>query len=359
MRIYHLIILIVVVLQGCIQEPTEPGKDDKVFERASSVFILCEGNWGMDNSVLMKYDIESENAVQDFFAVANPGLKLGDIANDIVLHDSTALIAVTTARTVEVINATTGKSSGRIIFDRESAPRRIAIINDSLAAVTDLYRHSIAIINYRSLLIVADKISVGPAPEGIAYYDGLLFVVNSGYGDYLADRPKAGTVSLVSVESLSEVGNFVVGPNPIEILIDKTRNKFYVSYKNLPSRKDSLGGIVEYSLLNMAELRRVRTDVRSMVLTRSGDSLVFATKRGVEFINLKEDFKPDLLIQNNTPSDIWYSVACDAVGTIWVGNAKNHMIKGDVLVYAIDKQNPIKKIPAGCNPGKILFFNIK
>ena len=346
--------LLTIALTGCIEPPSGPDNEppDAV---AHGAYVLCEGLWGMDNAALDRYDFGSDDLTRNVFQTAN-GQKLGDLASDLVVWNDYVLISVTTTRIIEKIDLESGKSLGRIIFGTNRAPRKIAVISDSLAAVTDLLNHCISFFNPGSMQIIKDSVPVGPAPEGIAFTGEVLLVVNSGYGDYLADRPKAGTVSVVSINSMEEIGNFPVGPNPIEIILNKKYNKFYVSYNNLPSLPDSLGGIVEFDLPTLTETARLRTDVRSMSLSASSDTLLFISGNNVDFIPLKAGFRKQNLIKNPAERDIWYSVAAAPDGSVLVGNAKNYQISGELLIYRTADFTTPATYTCGINPNKIVPY---
>lgn len=348
------ILSLLIALNSCIEPPAEPTNSPPP-AATHGAYILCEGLWGMDNSSLDRYDFNSGNITRNVFQTMN-SQKLGDLASDFVVWKNFALISVTTTRTIEKIDLKSGKSLGRIIFGNKRAPRKIAVINDSLAAVTDLLNNCITFFNPGSLKIIKDSVLVGPAPEGIVFTGEVLLVVNSGYGDYLADKPKAGTVSVVSINTMEEIGNFYVGPNPVEILLNKKYNQFYVSYNNLPSLEDSLGGIVEFDLATLNENARIRTNVRSMTLSNMQDTLLFISDSSVSFINLKDKFEKQVLITNHT-NDIWYSLAYSPQGQLFIGNAKNYQISGELLIYDNGKYSePSHIFTVGINPNTIVFY---
>jgi hypothetical protein len=345
------------ILTGCIESPTEP-ENNPPYSSTHGAYILCEGLWGRDNATLDRYDFPIGTVLNDIYQAANPGMKLGDLASDFVVWKDIALISVTTTRTIEKIDLKSGKSLGRVFFKEKRAPRKIAIINDSLAAVTDLLNHCITFFNTYSLEIIKDSVPVGPAPEGIAYTGSdVLLVVNSGYGDYLADKPKAGSVSVISINTFTEIGNFYIGPNPIEILINKKYDKFYVSYNNLPSFGDSLGGIVEFDLATLKETARLRTNALCMTFTSSLDSLLFISDSTVSCIVPKDFFEKHTLIANENNSEIWYSLGCSADGSIFIGNAMNYQIGGKLMIYhSSDYTKPVSIFRTGVNPNKIVFY---
>ncbi|MCX7909896.1 MAG: hypothetical protein N2560_10345, partial [Ignavibacteria bacterium] len=208
---------------------------------ANFALILCEGLWGYNNSSVSKLNLFTYDVINDFTFFANPNFKIGDTGNDIALKGDTFFVVVTTSKVLEIFNSKTGKLIDYITFQEGSAPRHIAIINDTLVAVTDLFKDCVYLVNIVSKNIV-NTILVGPAPEFVEFYDGKLFVVNSGYGDYRAKEPKAGTLSVVDIKLGKEIQNVFIAPNPIEVLIDRLRKRLFVSYNHLPSLKDSIGG---------------------------------------------------------------------------------------------------------------------
>lgn len=350
-------IITIFVLTSCIKEPTGPDDNYTVYPSHNGAYILCEGLWGMDNASLDRIIFDSNSFQNNIFEIVNSGLRLGDLASDMIIINERLLISVTTAKTIESIDLKTCLSLGRLKFSGKRAPRRITLINENLAAVTDLYNHSIAIFNPKTLDILIDNILTGPAPEGIAYHNGILFVVNSGFGDYLADVPNASTITLIETSNFTELASIQTGPNPIEILINEKHNTMYVSYNHLPSKKDSLGGIIEYDLKNLTEKRRLNTIVRNMHLSVAKDTLFFISTAGIDMIDLQKNFSAKTIINNNSHSDIWYSLGIAPNGDIWIGNAKNYQVQGEVVIY--DKLNfdsPKRKYKTGVNPVKIIFY---
>ncbi len=352
-----IVIILCTLLVSCIKQPTEPLQ---VYSTAgkNGAFILSEGIWGMDNSLLSRYSFDNDSLITNFYEYANPGLRLGDLANDIVIWNQTAYIVVTTARTIEAIDTKTGKSLGHLILDGRRAPRKVAILSDSLAAVTDLYDHSLTLFNPSTLTIIREHIITGPAPEGIQAFGSNFYVVNSGYGDYLQSVPKASTLSVIDAYSGNEHRNIPTGINPIEVLINPVKSRLYVAYYNLPSKLDSLGGIIEYDLLTLTELNRWRCQVRSICLSGTGDSLFFLSRNGVDLIDLQKNESPKTIITNPKLTDIWYSLAYSQNGnSLWVGNSRNHQIDGEILIYNLaDPVFPYRSFFVGLNPGRIVFY---
>jgi DNA-binding beta-propeller fold protein YncE len=341
-----------------VHQPDAPEKPIPPVVSKNSALILCEGLWGMDNSSLHRYDLTTGTIVNDYFESANPGLRIGDLANNLVLSGDTGYIAVTTAKTIERFRASSGLSLGRLILTGNNAPRQICIIDSTTGFFTDLYANSVCEFNPSSMQIKTN-IPVGPAPEGITGWGNYVYIANSGYGDYLADKPKAGTISVIDVQSGQVVNNIPAGPNVIELKVDYKNNRLFAAYYNLPSKKDSVGGIIEYALPSLQVINHWRIAPRSITLSATGDTLFFLANHGVAYVRVNESLSmPQMLMQNIITEDHWYSLAISPDGkSLWVCNARNYQINGEVLVFDIaNPVNPKIKIPVGVNPNTVVFY---
>lgn len=349
-----------ILITSCIKQPSFPDDNSSNIDTLEGAYILCEGLWHYDNSTISRYNFKENSIINDFFSVANPSLKLGDLANHIYLYKDRAFITVSTAQTIECISIKNGKSIGRIKLQGNRQPREIFISNDSIGFVTDLYTHSVVCFNPTTLEIIQENIHCGPAPEGINGDNNLVFVANSGYGDYLANEPKAGTISIIDVNKKEEIQNIDCGPNTCEIVVNKKRNTFYGVFYHLPSKLefDSLGGIVEYDLNTLREIRRWRVNARSLCITESGDSLVYVNSDGVYILNLSKKETPRLLVDNNNKIENWYAIAlCNKDNSLWVCNAMNFQINGKIMIFDLTQKNHLlNSFTVGVNPAQVVFF---
>ncbi len=348
---------LMILIVSCVKQPSEP-IDDNTNIGKTGAFILCEGLYNKDNSTLDRFDFASNTILNDYFGKTNTGLRLGDSGSDVVIIGNRTYITVSASHTIEVMETLTGKSLGRIIYSQTSSPRKICMINDSIGYVTDLLRNSISKVNLKSLTIILDSLPVGPAPEGIAFYNNYLFVANSGFGDYMANVPKAGTVSVIDITTNQAIKELKNLPNVIEVLINKKSGKLYVGYLNLPSLSDSTGGIAEFNLNTFDETRRWKFKASGITLSSTGDSLFFFKDSTVSMLKLKDaNPQPQELFTNPASSETWYSLSYSAYNnSLYVGNAKNFQVNGSLLIYPLnDLLNP-KVFQTGINPNKIVFF---
>ncbi|TAL70243.1 MAG: hypothetical protein EPN82_03155 [Bacteroidetes bacterium] len=356
-KYYILIAALFILAVSCVKQPSEP-IDDNTNIGETGAFILCEGLFKMDNSTLDRLDFSSNSIINDYYGKSNSGLRLGDLSSDIVIIGNRTYITVSSSHTIEVMETSTGKSLGRIIYSQSSNPRKICMINDSIGYVTDLMRNSISKVNFKSLTIIIDSLPVGPAPEGIAFYNNNLFVANSGFGDYMANVPKAGSVSVIDITTNQELKELKNLPNVIDVLVNKKSGKLYVGYLNLPSLTDSTGGIAEFDLNTLDETRRWKFRASAITLSSTGDSLFFFKDSTVSMLKLN-DANPQSqeLFKNPASSETWYSLSYSAYNnSLYIGNAKNFQVNGSLLIYPLnDLLNP-KVFQTGINPNKIVFF---
>ncbi|MEN3027254.1 MAG: hypothetical protein ABDH31_06055 [Chlorobiota bacterium] len=346
-----------VVLWGCSETPT-PTTPPRPAEQ-HGVYVLCEGLWGHNNATLARIELPSGRVIPD--VLAGTGQILGDVANHMQLLGDTLYVVVSGARSIECFRASTAEWLGRIRLQLNEYPRFLCIVNDTLGLVTDLYRDGVTAIHLRHLRELPVAYTVGPAPEGIAAYGDLVFVANSGYGDYRANEPLAGTVSVLSLSRGSTVATLPVGPNTVSVTVNPRYRRLYALYLHLPSKwpQDSLGGIVEYELPSLRRLREWRAPISGydVAWTPSQDTLLFLTADGVWGVSVTDTSQaPFRLVSNPQPRyNAWYTLAVDAAGRLWIGNARTYTVAGEVLCI-----NPVmadtQRFPVGVNPGTIAFF---
>ncbi|MCX7879230.1 MAG: hypothetical protein N2517_01030 [Ignavibacteria bacterium] len=351
---YISIYLLLLIFFSCGRTEINNPFDKNDTSRTNVALILCEGLWGYNNTTISKLNLVDLSVQNDFTSITNPNFKIGDTGNDIYIKGDTFFVVVTTSKALEFFDISSGKLIGLLTFEGNSAPRNIAFVNDSICCVTDLYQDCVHIVNLNQKRVV-DKVKVGPAPEYILHINDYLIVTNSGYGDYRTNEPKANTISIINTKNWKEERTIPVGPNPIELVHSKKHNLLIVSYNHLPSKKDSIGGILIFNLPSFTKVKEFKTSCRSMLLDETTNSLFFISDSTIKNLNLTS-FEIKEVLKNPKPNEIWYSIGIDnSFDYLLVGNAKNYVTEGEVIIYEI-KSNPIrlvKKIAVGVNPSKI------
>ena len=353
-----------IIAVSCIKAPENPANSG--FEDSKNgVFVLCEGLLGHDNSSLVRYEAASGSITQNFFRNSNTGQYLGDTANDIVLKGDTAFVVISTPGIIEIFNITSGNSLGRIILPEGSTPRHISIINDSTAYVSDLYDNSITKFNPRNFEILRARINTGPNPEEIVHFGNFLFIANSSLGAFNQDDPKSRTIAVLDITTDNVVKHIKSGPNTVELELNEANNKLYAGYYNI-YRQDSLGGIIEYDLSTFEETAHWRLHPYNLELSPDGSELFFFDQppkgftserwKGLCKINLAAD-DPEVqkLTENKKENEYWYSLGISPANeSIWIGNAKNYQIEGEILEY--NNGSLTYQFKTGINPNNIIFY---
>lgn len=360
MKQIYLIFLI--LLYSCVDTPIEPTNSNVDINSGNSAIILCEGLKGHDNSSLSYYDYNSGEVQNYFYQKVNPGFKIGDTANDMLKIGDTLIVAVTGSKTIEMFDSKTANQLGRVVLEGNKSPRHLAVINDSVVVVTHLYSNQISFVNIRNKIILQD-VEVGPNPEGIAYKEPYIYVCNSGLGALNESAEKAGTLSVID-----KYGNYITdiycGPNVQDVIISHTLNRAYVSYNNtyLP---DSVGGIVEIDLNNLEIRNKWQLFAFEPYLDEQNNRLYFIEQtppglqekswRGLSYLDINTG-QINKLIENTSNSEFWYSVNINnEKGEIWITNAKNYVIDGEVLIFNSENLQEISSFKVGLNPNTIVF----
>lgn len=165
----------------------------------------------MDNSSLSL--IDHGTLTNRWFQQQNPGRHLGDTGNDILqVNDTLLAISVNWSNIIQYI-----RPDGTAVAATENIPnnRRLATDGKGFLYVTSYADHGyVAKIDLHTKLIV-DTCHVGYEPEGIAYWDGRLYIANTGgYSTQTQDHGYEQTVSVVDAQTMRELRRIDTGcPN--------------------------------------------------------------------------------------------------------------------------------------------------
>ncbi len=210
----------------------------------TKLFVLNEGKMGTNNATLDFFRFANGKYVRNAFDRMNPSqaLGLGDVGNDIKIFDGKIWAVINNSGLVEVMDAFNEKHIATIPV---RTPRNIAF-DGNYAYVTS---YAGAFVNYqadytvgehlickgrvykinRSSYAVVDSVDVGYQPEGIAWYDGRLYVANSGGLSYAVTYQYESTVSVIDAGSFKPIGTVEVAPNLKEVFADPDGNIYVTS----------------------------------------------------------------------------------------------------------------------------------
>ncbi len=271
----YLAIIISLVITSCTDDP-QTAVNVPIHTNSRPILVMNEGIWGQANASITAIDPESWETEQYWYRNHNPGYQLGDLANSMMRVEDTLWIAMTTSKYIEKINISTGKSIGRLLFETPAKGiKEMVYVSHDLAFVTDIYAHSMHAYNPNTMQIIQYDIKTGPAPEEITYLNGYVYVTNSGYGDLLKDKEKAGTISVFDVNTFTEIDNFEVPHNPMRIVASEIHNKIYIGSTDYPSANPAVPKVIEYSPESKTITKEWDVHPVEMELSSTNDSLFY------------------------------------------------------------------------------------
>lgn len=167
----------------------------------SMLYILSEGSWGANNSTLSRLDLKKGDFIPTWYSDVNSS-KLGDTGNDIIVTNDYIIIAVNTSNIIQFCDL-----EGKAVAQTEDIPncRKLAADPDGDYLYVTSYAKDgyVAKVDLTSFETVAE-VNVGYEPEGIAYYNGKLYVANSGGYAYLGTHSYEQSISIVDAETMKE-----------------------------------------------------------------------------------------------------------------------------------------------------------
>ena len=142
----HRILLIALMLCASACMKWEYGLEEE-FELSGSergLFICNEGNFQYGNATLSYYDPETCEVQNEVFYRAN-AMKLGDVAQSMIIRDGVGWVIVNNSHVVFAIDINTFKELGRIT--NLTSPRYMHFISDEKAYITQIWDNRIFIVN--------------------------------------------------------------------------------------------------------------------------------------------------------------------------------------------------------------------
>lgn len=138
-----IIFLSIIGLNSCMK--WDYGVEISEFDVAQNgLFILNEGNFQYGNSSLSFYIPETDSVLNEIFYRAN-GMKLGDVAQSMTIHNGLGWITVNNSHVVFAIDPVSFKEIGRI--ENLPSPRYIQFVNDEKAYISQIWDNRIFIVN--------------------------------------------------------------------------------------------------------------------------------------------------------------------------------------------------------------------
>lgn len=238
-RIYLSLLLLLALLPGCRKElpvlrseqeiityPTDP-------QDIEGFFLLNEGNMGSNKCTIDFFSARGGYYLRNIYPESNPSIvkELGDVGNDIQIHDGKLYVVVNCSHFVEVMDARTARHLGSVNITN----CRYITFNGDKAYVSsyagpvqiDPEARPGKVVEFdTNTLQITREVVVGYQPEDLEIAGGKLYVANSGgyrYPNY--DR----TVSVIDLESFQVVNTIDVAINLNQMEKDSKGNLYVIS----------------------------------------------------------------------------------------------------------------------------------
>ena len=234
-RIGLLIVLVsIITVTGCKKHTANP-EQEAPETLSHGILVLNEGLFNQNNSSLSWINT-SDHSVNSSFFEQKTGRGLGDTGNDLKRYGNKLYVVVNVSSTVEILDATTGKSLKQLSMQHNGVPkqpRAIAFFGGK--AYITCYDGFVDVLD-TAQLVITQRIPTGPNPEGLAVSNGKLYVANSGGLNY----PNVdSTVSVIDLNTYQEITRITVGNNPGSVCVDSEGDIYVISrgnYSSIPSR---------------------------------------------------------------------------------------------------------------------------
>ena len=147
-NLLRFIVLATLLLTSCMK--WEYGNEESFEASPSGLFITNEGNFQYGNASLSFYDPATRTIENEVFYRAN-GMKLGDVAQSMTVHNGVGWIVVNNSHVVFAIDLNTFREVGRIT--NLTSPRYIHFVSDDKAYITQIWDNRITVVNPRTYQI--------------------------------------------------------------------------------------------------------------------------------------------------------------------------------------------------------------
>lgn len=182
------------------------------------IILLNEGIWQSDNGQMTYF--ENGKVVSNKWFRDKNGSKLGDTPNDIIqINEQLIAIAINWSNIIQFISP-----DGKAVAATEDIPNNRKLCSDGRYVYVTSYGHEcgtqngmkyftkgyVAKIDISNFKVVAAT-EVGYEPEGIALYDGHLFVANTGGYAFEEAHDYETTVSIINATTMKVVKTIDTG----------------------------------------------------------------------------------------------------------------------------------------------------
>ena len=211
-NILRFIALATLLLTSCMK--WETGEEETFEASPSGLFITNEGNFQYGNASLSFYDPATRTIENEVFYRAN-GMKLGDVAQSMIVHNGVGWIVVNNSHVVFAIDLNTFREVGRIT--NLTSPRYMHFVSADKAYISQIWDNRITVVNPRTYQITgyiecpAMTMETGSTEQMVQW------------GDYVYVNCWSYQNRILKIDTRTDtvVGELEVGIQPTSLVIDR------------------------------------------------------------------------------------------------------------------------------------------
>lgn len=349
------LILAAILATGCMDHgPETPEEVDTGAGRG--LFVVNEGNFMYGNASLSYYDIASGETTNEVFLKSN-GIKLGDVAQSMVIHGGLGYIAVNNSGVVFVIDIRTCREVGKITG--LTSPRHIHFVSDRKAYITDLYAFAITVFDPQTLSIIK-TIPVDipgktqPSTEQMVQYGKYVFTNCWSYDN---------KILVIDTDTDSVIDYIEVGRQPSSMVMDSNGKLWVVTDGGRPGHPFGSEPAALYRI--DAATRAVEKTISlkngglgTEICTDGSGNTLYLLDRHVWRMPATAEELPESPFIENTTGNFWYGLAADPVTSeLYLADAVDKMQPGRIYKYSPEGL-PADNFKVGIIPGSFCFKSL-
>lgn len=299
--------------------------------RTGGLYILCEGNMGSNKARLDYINLSNGTYYSNWYGGQNPKQvkELGDVGNDLQQYGSRLYAVINCSHKVEVMDA-----QARHIGQVEIPNCRYMAFHGGKMYVS-AYVGSVADpellgavyeVDTASLQITRE-VKIGHQPDELLVKGNLLYVCNSG--GYLTNRYDS-TVSVIDLESMTELRKITVGLNPTRIRLDNSGRLWVACQGNYKDAKPQILILEDEQII-----RRITTPCANLSILGATAYIINNEANTIQTISTI-DYELSSFAFRLTPSfEHPYGILATN-DALYLTDAKNYVSSGILHCYAYD-----------------------
>lgn len=339
-------IVFIFISASCMQ--WDYGYEEDFTAPKQGLFITNEGNFQYGNASLSFYDPAADTVQNEIFFRAN-AMKLGDVAQSMLIKDGIGWVVVNNSHVVFAINTTTFKEVGRIT--NLTSPRYMHFVSDTKAYITQLWDNRIFIVNPKTYQITGHIL----CPDMTMESGSTEQMVQKGKYVYVNCWSYQNRILKIDTQTDQVVDQLTVGIQPTSLVLDANGKLWTITdggYEGSPYGYEapSLYRINPETFTIEQQFTFAFGDSPSEVQLNGDKTKLFWINDAIWCMSVtaQEVPKEPFLPSQNT---IYYGLTvCPTSGDVYIADAIDYVQQGKIYRYNSDG-NLIDQFYAGIIPG--------